>query len=157
MMTLAPIVGLGVFSILPSVKSHMLHYRADSLASSAQEMSTSPSIGLLLPLPTPDHNVSQSTSNPVAHGLNLSMSLIGIPRPRCGRGLGIGLIPERCVNAIQMMDSYLKDLPREVLTVGERGTGIWDLSNPTRFLDSESKLVSLASFNVSSANMCWTC
>lgn len=156
-MTLIPVVGLGIFSILPSVISHMLQNRADSLAFSAQELSTSPSVGLVLPVPTSDHIIASSASNPAAQGLNLSTSLIGIPRPRCNRGLGIDFNPESCVNAIQMMNSYLKDLPRQVVTVGGRGAGIWDLPSPTRFLDSESRLVSLASFNISPANMCWTC
>lgn len=42
-----------------------------------------------------------------------------------------------------MMNSYLKDLPRQQVTVGQRGEGIWDLPSPTRFLSSKLKLDAL--------------
>ncbi len=146
---LALLLGLRIISIIPSVTSDILQRRADPGAASIKATSTSSSVGLLLPnLPISNSNTSFSALN----SLNLSTSQVGIPRPHCERELGVDLNPPSCVSAYYMMDSYLKDLPKQDVTVGERGQGIWDLPNPTRFLSSKLNLDTLTSFGVSSSN-----
>lgn len=134
-------LGFSTLILVHSTASHTLQYRADSITPLTQRNSTSSSgndstSGLLLPnLPISSNDFSLPTINSTS---NFSTTGLGYQPPACERELNVNMNPRSCIDAYNMMVGYLRTLPKEKLTVGQRGEGVWDLPSPTRFLSSQS-------------------
>lgn len=63
--------------------------------------------------------------------------LLKLDPPHCKRALGSMLNFETCIQAYSYMVTHLLALPRDKVTIGPRGDGIWDVGEVMTFLSGE--------------------
>ncbi len=79
-------------------------------------------------LPTSSFNVSSKNIN----DLNTTEAAL-----RCDRPLGQGLTVESCVQAGSQLNTWLDGIPRNYITIGQPGYGVWDVNDRITFLSCE--------------------
>lgn len=115
-------------SLLPFVSSTVLQHRSPTSSDAPDGNDTQLLFPPFLAPDFPNMTTSVTTSN--APRLELE-------EPKCNRGLGADLNISSCSKAYNHMIRWLAALPRDKVSVGLRGEGVWDVGEIMSFVSGE--------------------
>ena len=100
----------------------------------------SPTASTLLPANTPPSASLSALPTSSFNGSSKNINVLNITEAelRCDRDRGQGLIVESCVQAQSQLNSWLNGIPRDYITIGQPGYGVWDVNDRITFLSCES-------------------